>query len=132
MKNKVELKKSIMASIVVSLVFIVLFMITFKIEYEEYTSNFNGKISGIVSKILEQYPEVEKSDLMALLNNKEDVNKEIFREYGIDLNQDSVVLENDNIFNQFVLLKIILIVTLFIVLLIIFLKYNYNKDKKIE
>ena len=106
MKNKVELKKAIIASIAVALIFVVLFILIFKAEYKEYTNNFNTKLGAIFSKIVEEYKEVETSDLMAILNSEEDVNNELFKKYGIDLSEDSAILENDNKFNQFVLLNV--------------------------
>ena len=132
MKNKIELKKTIIISIAVALIFIAIFVLLLNAEYKTYSANFNNKISIIFSKVLEQYPEIEKSDLMAILNNKENGNNELFRQYGIDLNKDSAILENDKEFNQYTILNILLIIAFFSVLLYIFLKYNYNKDKKIE
>ena len=132
MKNKLELKKMIIASIILIFVFIIIFVGVLYKQYEEYTYNFNQKVSAIFSKIIEKYPEVNKNDLMKILNDKSNDNYELFREYGIDLKKDSVILANEKKFNEFIIIDLVLLTTFAISLLIIFLKYNHHKDKKIK
>lgn len=132
MKNKVELKKMIIASIILILAFIMVFIAVLYKQYKEYTYNFNEKVSAIFGKIIEEYPDVDKNDLMKILNNKENSSYELFREYGIDLKEDSVILANEKKFNEFIIIDLVLLVAFAILLLIIFLRYNNHKDKKIK
>lgn len=132
MKNKVELKKMIIASITLILAFIIVFVAVLYKQYKEYTYNFNEKVSAIFGKIIEEYPEVNKNDLMKILNDKENSSYELFREYGIDLKEDSVILANEKKFNEFIIIDLVLLVAFAILLLIIFLRYNNHKDKKIK
>lgn len=132
MKNKVELKKMIISSITLILAFIIVFIAVLYKQYKEYTYNFNEKVSAIFGKIIEEYPDVDKNDLMKILNNKENSSYELFREYGIDLKEDSVILANEKKFNEFIIIDLVLLVAFSILLLIIFLRYNNHKDKKIK
>lgn len=132
MKNKVELKKTILTVIVVIVLFIALFIFVLYRQYKTYNYNFNDKISIIIGKVIEQYPQIEKADLISILNEKEGNHKELFKEYGIDLKKDSAIISNDKKFNQFILLDIILLMLFSVFLVFIFLKYNYRKDKKIK
>ena len=132
MKNKLELKKMIIASIILIFVSIIIFVGVLYKQYEEYTYNFNQKVSAIFSKIIEKYPEVNKNDLMKILNDKSNDNYELFREYGIDLKKDSVILANEKKFNEFIIIDLVLLTTFAISLLIIFLRYNNYKDNKIK
>ena len=101
-------------------------------EYKTYTQKFNQKINLIVSKINEKYPDVNKTDLVEILNNTTSENNYLLREYGIDLEKDSLILENDNYFLKFIILNISLIIILSILLLLIFFKYNNLKDKELQ
>lgn len=132
MKNKVELKKMIISSITLILVLIIVFVAVLYKQYKEYTYNFNEKVSAIFGKIIEEYPEVNKNDLMKILNDKENSSYELFREYGIDLKEDSVILANEKKFNEFIIIDLVLLVAFAILLLIIFLRYNNHKDNKIK
>ena len=82
-------------------VFIVLFVFLLDRQYKTYTNNVNDKISMIFYKVIEEYPQIEKSDLIAILNEKENHHKEWFKEYGIDLEKESAILINDEKWNKF-------------------------------
>lgn len=101
-------------------------------EYKTYTQKFNQKINLIVSKINEKYPDVNKTELVEILNNTTSENNYLLREYGIDLEKDSLILENDNYFLKFIILNISLIIILSMLLLLIFFKYNNLKDKELQ
>lgn len=132
MKNKIELKKAIIESIVIIFLFTILILITLNKEYTIYTTNFNEKIGAIFNEVIEKYPEVEKNELIAILNENSNSNYDLFRDYGIDLKKDSAILKNDKYFHKFLILDIVLLLLFIISLLFIFLKYNYSKDKKIK
>ena len=59
-------------------------------------------------------------------------NNDIFREYGIDLEKDSAILENDKKFKEFIIVDIIVISIFIVTIEIIFLIYNHQKEKKIQ
>ena len=132
MKNKVELKKMLITIVVAISVFIVLFVFLLDRQYKTYTNNVNDKISMIFYKVIEEYPQIEKSDLIAILNEKENHHKEWFKEYGIDLEKESAILINDEKWNKFMLWDILLFILFATLLVFIFLQYNYRKDKKIK
>jgi len=132
MKNKIELKKSIIYSLIVIIAINLIFVIFNIFQYNIYTKTFNKKINLIVSKINEKYPEITSNDLMEILNNSEKENNFLFREYGIDLEKDSLVLENDNYFRKFLIFNISLNLILCSLLLFIFLKYNNAKNKELQ
>lgn len=132
MKNKVELKKTILIIVVAMILFIALFSIILHRQYKIYTQHFNDKISIIFNQVIEQYPKIEKSDLMAILNGKEGNHYELFRDYGIDLKEESAILSNDEKWREFILFDMLLLFIFAIVLLFIFLRYNHRKDKKIK
>lgn len=132
MKNKVELKKTILIIVVAMILFIALFSIILHRQYKIYMLQFNDKISIIFNQVIEQYPQIEKSDLMAILNETEGNDYALFRDYGIDLQKDSAILANDEKWREFILFDMLLLFIFAILLLFIFLRYNHRKDKKIK
>lgn len=132
MKNKIKLKKSIIISIVVILIWSSIFTLFNLYQYRVYTNNFNNKIDQIVTKIATEYPDIQKSDVIEILNSKENTNGNILKEYGIDLKKESIVMENDKYSNMFIILNVGILILLGLSLLIVFLKYNKSKDKKLK
>lgn len=132
MRNKVEFKKFIIYSCSVVIIINLLFLGFNFYQYKIYTKTFNEKIDKIVSKINKEYPKLEKVEIIEILNSNESGDNYIFREYGIDIENESLVLENDNYFKKFLILNSILIIIYTIFILLIFLKYNNKKDKELK
>lgn len=132
MKNKIELKKMCISSLIVILIFLGLNIVMIYKEYQTYTKNFNNKISTIFSEVLKKYPEVKKDDLIKILNEMSISNNKLFREYGIDLEEDSAILANDMKLKEFIILDICIIILFIVVLTLIFFNYNHNQNKKIS
>ena len=132
MKNKIELKKMIITSIFIIIGISIIFGIMQKYEYKVYTRNFNNKINAIVEKVAEKYPDINKNDLIELLNSENNNSSNILSEYGINIENDSILIKNNKNFNMFFLINIAILVVLGISILGIFLRYNYKKDKKLK
>ena len=131
MSNKIKLKKYLIYTFIISIILISIFLIINIFEYKEYTKNFNNKLSSIISKIKESYPNISEDEILQILNNKK-ANTSIFEKYSIDINKDSIILENDGIHYRFLALNIIILILSFMFLILIFLKYNKSKDKEIS
>ena len=101
MKNKVELKKAILTNCIVILIICVVFQICMFYQYTVYTDNFNQKIGMIISNVKSKYPDVDTNELIKILNDKTDIDLELFKEYGIDLDRDSILIQNDKNFIKF-------------------------------
>ena len=134
MKNKINLKRVLIASVIVLIIFSTSILIVNYVEYQNYTKNFNNKIELILSKIIREYPNVEKSELIELLNNEDTLLAEnnILKHYGIDIKKDSAILKNEGEFVKFEILLLILLILLIINILIIIIKYSNNNSKKIN
>ena len=132
MKNKIELKKMCITSCIVAIIFLIIFSILIYKQYKTYTYNFNQKIAGIVDNVLEKYPDIEKREIVEILNSSDKTNNEILREYGIELDKDSVILENDIDFQKFIIIDISTLIVFILILSIIFFKYNHSESKKIN
>lgn len=132
MKNKIELKKMCITSCIVIIIFLITFSILIYKQYKTYIYNFNQKIAGIIDNVLEKYPDIEKREIVEILNSSDKTNNEILREYGIELDKDSVILENNTDFQKFIIIDISTLILFILMLSIIFFKYNHSESKKIN
>ena len=132
MKNKIELKKTIIYILCAIILATIIFSGFYHYQYRQYTNNFNNKIAAIVTKLAQEYPELTKSEIFEIINNDEISNKDIFNNYGIDLDKESIVIENDKNYTIFLIGNIIFIILISIIILFLFIKYNNSKDKKLN
>ena len=95
-------------------------------------TNYNLKLDAIITKVHDRYPKISKNEIIDILNSKDSNQNSFSTEYGIDINIDSLVLKNDELFKKYFYLDIFLIFIFLIVLVIIFLLYDHHKNKKIR
>ncbi len=132
MNNKLIYLKYLFVSLVIVLVFNIFCVFLYKYEYRTYNTNFNMKLNEIIFAVSEKYPDIDKTELIKILNSNNKYEDSILREYGIDINDDAFVLKNDIEFEQFIKINIITVTSLGIVLITIFVIYNYQKDRKLK
>lgn len=132
MKNKIEFKKAIVISCLTIILISVIFQLVLIYQYKAYTNNFNKKIEMIITNVESQYPGIDTNEIMKIINNETDEKTDIFKEYGINLEKDSIIIKNDKLFIKFSIINLCLIVGLAFIVLIIFIKYNNSKDKKLQ
>ena len=132
MKNKIELKKTIIYILCAIILATIVFSGFYHYQYRQYTNNFNNKIAAIVTKLAQEYPELTNSEIFEIINNDEISNKDIFNNYGIDLDKESVVIENDKNYTIFLIGNIVFIISISTIILFLFIKYNNSKDKKLN
>ena len=130
MKNKIELKKMLLFCLITILLFKILISLFNYYQYRTYTANFNYKLNEIIGKLNEKYPELEKRELIEILNSSERSFKEQLKPYGVDIEKESYILQNDVFYKKYALIEILIVILFAVILMIIFLKYNYSKDKK--
>lgn len=132
MKNKIEFKKAIIKSIFAIVLIVTIFLIFQYYQYMVYTKNFNYKIGQIISEVKNEYPDIDNNDLIQIINSEESIDTELFEKYGIKLDKDSTILENNKLFNMFLILNTMILIILALLNLIIYIKYDYSKDKKLK
>ncbi len=109
MKNKIGLKKAIITSLFIIVFSNVICGVLMFYQYKTYTDNFNKKLNSIVTMIKKEYPNVDKNAVIEILNKEQIENDLLFKEYGIDLNKESLILENDRYFIKFLIHNLIII-----------------------
>ena len=131
MKNKVRLKKYLLLSAFISICILSLFLIIRVYEYKTYTNNFNNKLDMIIGTIKEKYPDISDTEIIKIINNEETTATDIFKQYGIELDKDSLILENNKDFTRFLILDGIAFIGIIFGLIGLFLIYDRKKVKEL-
>ncbi len=131
MKNKEYLKQYILQSLIAILVFLIALIFINNVEYNKYKQNYNYKLNAILEKVQEEYPNIEKEELIELLNSNEKSDN-ILKEYGYDIEKDSYVSDNDKNNLIFGFIKLIVLLAAFITLIYLFIRQNVKSDREIN
>lgn len=132
MKNKIELKKYIISTLIVFICLFVLFLFLNIYEYKTYTKNFNNKISAIINVIKKDYPKITDKEIIEIINNDTLKTNDFFNKYGIDVNNKSILIKNDRDYHKFLAINLSFLTITVVILLIIYIRYNYKKEKDIK
>ena len=132
MKNKIELKKYIISTLIVFICLFVLFLFLNIYEYKTYTKNFNNKISAIINVIKKDYPKITDKEIIETINNDTLKTNNFFNKYGIDVNNKSILIKNDRDYHKFLAINLSFLTITVVILLIIYIRYNYKKEKDIK
>lgn len=134
LQNKVHLKKCLGYCLAILFLFVFLFASVQWHTYRVYTQNYNHVLGALIQYMQENAPETDITELVKILN-REDYNEseisDTLLEYGIDIEQDSLILVNDVHWKYNIFVTIILLMMLSVFLTGIFLFYNSKKDKEI-
>ena len=131
MKNKEKLKKFL---IILSLYTIFIIFLTYSInkyEYQVYKDNFDTKITSIILKIKEDYPNITDEELYNILKSFKKDGK-VLEQYSITIDNKSLLIENDNKYQQFLVTNIMIVFISTIFLIFLFLRFNAKKDREIN
>lgn len=132
MKNKIELKKYIISTLIVFICLFILFLFLNIYEYKTYTKNFNNKISAIINVIKKDYPKITDKEIIKIINNDKIETNDFFNKYGIDVNNKSILIKNDRDYHKFLAINLSFLTITVVILLIIYIRYNYKKEKDIK
>ena len=132
LENKIHLKKYLCLSFLVLFLFMVVGNFFFFYQYRTYTKNYNYKLGTVISLVKEKYPKVKEEELIAILNSEDTPIEDIFHEYGIDMDKESFILENDQKFNLFCIIYNVLLIAATGSLLFLYLQHEKKQDKEIK
>ena len=125
------MKKKVI-SLLISIIFIILIFIGLnKLEYIFYRKEFNKKINNIVNEVIDKYPDVNKEDVINILNSDND-NEDILNEYGIYLEKDNILKKNEYYYHMFNILDIIFILIVILLFIIVILNNDLKRNKSIK
>ena len=132
LENKVHLKKFLLISIIPIIVFLIIGNIFFFYQYHSYTQNYNNKIASLVNLLDKEYPDIDRNELISILNSDDKVSEDIVSRYGIDIQDESIIVENDRLFSGFIIVYNLLFIGLALSIILLYLKHEKDQNKEIK
>ena len=132
MKNKVILKKYLIVCIAILLLFAILFIIINWIQYRSYNRNVNIAVNQMIATIQKQYPQTDINEIVKILEQGNQDSSNLLEQYGINLQKDSAILQNDKDYVVFLWMNIVIVLFLLIGIVFLFVQYQKSQDKKIN
>lgn len=129
--NKTNLKYIILIFIIF-LIYLISILLFNNYQYKKYTLNYNTKINSVLSLLIDKYPSLTKEELINILNNSTDTKGNILKQYGLDIEKDSFILNNEKVYLNSIKVTIIITSSLFLIVLFIILVHEYIKLKNIN
>lgn len=123
MKEKNHIKILILSSILLIIFIIINSYINVK-QYKEYSLLANIKINNLIYILKEKG--TTDDEIFNILNS--DI-EDVVHKYGIDVNNDSIIIDYNSIKNYYLKTNIILLIIYTLIIFVIYL-YYHNKDRK--
>ena len=123
MKEKNHIKIHILSSILLIIFIIINSYINVK-QYKEYSLLANIKINNLIYILKEKG--TTDDEIFNILNS--DI-EDVVHKYGIDVNNDSILIDYNSIKNYYLKTNIILLIIYTLIIFVIYL-YYHNKDRK--
>lgn len=130
MKNNTKL--AIFSSIIISLLFLSLFIISNYHFRQQYQTTNNLLLSSLINKIKTTYPELSEIEIIEVLNNPDLTEEDLFKKYGINIQNESLSIKQQNLNNQYFLFAIIYILIYSLTIILIIIIYNKKEKAKIN
>lgn len=130
MKNNTKL--AIFSSIIISLLFLSLFIISNYHFRQQYQTTNNLLLSSLINKIKTTYPELSEIEIIEVLNNPDLTEEDLFKKYGINIQNESLSIKQQNLNNQYFLFTIISILIYSLTIILIIIIYNKKEKAKIN
>lgn len=115
MANSEHRKRFITFAIIYTCICAAVISVAVFFQYRAYTKNYNLAAARICALVQEKYPDVTGSSIAEILNDNvsekyDDNGKEFMQKYGIDMESDSVIMENDKEMKRFITIDIVAVV----------------------
>jgi len=112
-------------------IFLTANIILFHYESEQYRKSTNAALGSLIAEIQDKYPDVSETDIIQILNG-ETKQQELTSKYGIDLANDSILLQNRSITDKYYIYSSLLILIFAGAGVVIFRRYQKYENNKIN
>lgn len=114
---------------IVWIIVLIIFFIVSLIEYRNYVKINNNFVNNTINAVIKKYPDVDKLDIINIINNSNSESSDILTSFGIDINSMEILQEiNDNFYYNLIINSVIFLVISLSIFLIIC--YNDRLEKK--
>lgn len=115
-----------------TLIFGIILLSTTNYYIKAYDYNYNIVINNLIYEVKKEYPEIDGKYLIEVLNKEEVMNNRLLKDYGIDIEVESISKSNQVIIRDLINANIVIILVFFIVIIIIYVIYNKYINHRIS
>lgn len=133
LKSK-ENKTLIIIMISIQIIGIMLFNAIIQWQNQQKTQIVNQTIQNIVGEVKKTYPEIKEEEIIKILNSEEnqEKGKEILKKYGIDWEQENIIISLEEQNQKDIIQIIILNIIILLISIFVILYFFQRRNKKIE
>lgn len=131
-KSGIKLVLFVLVCVTVGVCLVMLW--TNRIQQKSEQRQINDVIGAIIEEVVKQYPEVEETRLINIVNASKtsEQGKEILKKYGINPQEVSVILALEESASKKERVNVIILLGYAITLAVVFILYMKHRDKKID
>ena len=131
MKNNLKLKKYYFLALLISLLLSLTLVFLISLETQKITRNYNLALASIINKVKEKYPNISDNELINILNSS-NYNEEFSKKYSIDINKESIILQNNSLPKKFNYLNFTFIFISLLIIISLFRLYFRKRTKELD
>lgn len=132
MKNRIYLKKCLIAAFVTSCLLIGCFILFDTLEYRAYRRSYNENMLRIIAAIKTEYPNLTELELMEILNSSKTTDANILKKYGLDYTKYSIIRNQDELHRRYLIIGTVVFATSLVIISTVYLYYIHDKNSKIR
>ena len=125
-----KINKRIIIILILLIVSVSSLIVYKKIEYKKYIKNYNNRINYIIDYVKDNTT-LSEEDIIKMLNNKT-LKYNLVDKYGYNIDNISVIEENDNIYIKYSIIELLILLVTIILISTVLLLNKYKKKKELE
>lgn len=126
-----KVKKLLVFFTIIVVVYLVCSNLVYMSFVNKYKKNQNEVLNAVLYKVTEKYPDITQDELMSILNSNEFYEPNVLENYGINLNDDFVILKNHENAKMFFVINNCVISSMIIAIVLLWISYYRGEQKRI-
>ena len=126
-----KVKKLLVIFTIIIVAYLVCSNLVYMSFVNEYKKNQNEVLNAILYKVTEKYPDITQDELMSILNSNEFYEPNVLENYGINLNDDFVILKNHENAKTYFVINNCVICAMIIAIVLLWISYYKGEQKRI-
>ena len=126
-----KVKKLLVIFTIIIVAYLVCSNLVYMSFVNEYKKNQNEVLNAILYKVTEKYPNITQDELMSILNSNEFYEPNVLENYGINLDDDFVILKNHENAKTYFVINNCVICAMIIAIVLLWISYYKGEQKRI-
>lgn len=126
-----KVKKLLVIFTIIVVAYLVCSNLVYMSFVNKYKKNQNEVLNAILYKVTEKYPDITQDELMSILNSNEFYEPNVLENYGINLDDDFVILKNHENAKMFFVINNCAICAMIVAIVLLWISYYKGEQKRI-